>query len=77
MNFVSEYVSGGYYLARKSKRAEYMSPESIPDKVLSASTCICQFFPDVWAIEWTSLSPDERSKKAASVGIPQPTFRRS
>jgi hypothetical protein len=53
----SEYVSGGYYVAR------------LPRQVLSASPCICEFFPDVWAIEWTSESVDGRSKQAAAFGI--------
>ena len=47
-------VSGGFYVARLSSRAEYMLPELIPDKVLSAFRCSCEFFPDAWAIEWTS-----------------------
>jgi hypothetical protein len=66
---VSEYLSGGYYVTRLSEHAEYMSPELIPDKVLSASGCICQFFPDDWAIEWTSESADDRSNQAAAFGI--------
>ncbi|HSB13750.1 MAG TPA: hypothetical protein VLE22_04780 [Bryobacteraceae bacterium] len=66
---VSEYVSGGYYVTRLSRHAEYMSPELIPDKVISASGCICEFFPDDWAIEWTSESVDDRSRQAAALGI--------
>jgi len=42
----AEYVSGGYRLARVSKRAEYMSPQLLPDNILSACDCICDFFPD-------------------------------
>jgi hypothetical protein len=64
-----EYFSGGYYLARRAKRESYMSPELIPPEVLSGSVCICDFFPDDWAIEWVSLSDEERLKAAASFGI--------
>lgn len=65
----AEYVSGGYYLARRSKRGSYMSPELIPEEVLSGSGCICDFFPDDWAIEWASVSNEERLKAAVSFGI--------
>jgi hypothetical protein len=41
----------------------------IPDKVLSASHCICRFFPDAWAIEWTSENVEEKLKKASAFGV--------
>jgi hypothetical protein len=69
---VSEYVCGGYYLARPSERAGSYSPELIPDKVLSASGCLSDFFPDVWAIEWSSESAETRSKQAAAFGADLP-----
>lgn len=53
-----EYVSGGYYLARVGKRG----------RQISASSCICDFFPDAWAIEWSS-SPEERRREAEAFGI--------
>jgi hypothetical protein len=46
-----------------------MSPDLIPGKVLSASGCICDSFPDDWAIEWASVSNEERSNAAAAFGI--------
>jgi hypothetical protein len=64
-----EYLSAGYYLARPSRRAEYMSPELIPEQVLSASGCICEFFPDDWAIEWASVSNEQRLRAARLFGI--------
>jgi hypothetical protein len=53
---VSTYLSGGYYVARLSG-------------ILSASDCMCSFFPDTWAIKWSSDSVEDRSKKAAAFGI--------
>lgn len=64
-----EYVSGGFYVARLASRAEYMSPDLIPDRVVSASGCISQFFPDVWSIEWSSTGLEERRKQAFAFGI--------
>ena len=63
------YLSGGYYLALRSERGQYMSPELIPDRILSASGCICDSFPDDWAIQWASVVDEERLKAAASFGI--------
>ena len=63
------YLSAGYYVARRSERAAYMSSDLIPEKVLSASRCICDFFPDDWAIEWASVTNEERSKAASTFGI--------
>lgn len=65
----AEYISGGYYLTRRSTREAYMSPELVPEWVVSASGCICKFFPDDWSIDWTSDSPDERIREAAGFGI--------
>ena len=60
-------VSGGYYLTHRAARDR--SPELLPERLISASNCICQFFPDSWAIEWASESADERLRKAATFGI--------
>jgi len=49
-----------------------MSPDLLPERVLSGSPCICDFFPDDWTIEWTSTSADTRVKDAASFGISSP-----
>src|SRR5438128_129984 len=64
------FVSGGYYIARPSRRAPYMSADLIPEVVLSASPCICHFFPDDWAIDWTFAGAEERAEDAAAFGIP-------
>src|SRR4051812_7110341 len=69
-----EYVSGGYYLARLAKRAKYMSPELVPDQVVSASSMICDYFPNTWAIKWASNDAEDRSKKSAVFGILRTTF---
>ena|SRR5436305_14891985 len=48
-----------------------MPPELIPDQVLSASSMICGYFPDTWAIQWVSTDAENRLKKAAAFGISQ------
>lgn len=64
----SDYISGGYYLTRLGKRAEHMSPDLVPEGILSASG-ICECFPDTWAIEWASDDDQERTRRAAAFGI--------
>jgi hypothetical protein len=46
-----------------------MSADLIPEVVLSASPCICDFFPAEWAIDWTSARPEERTIRAAAFRI--------
>lgn len=64
-----EYISGGYYLTRRVPRRGNMRPELMPEQVLSASGCVCDFFPNTWAIEWTTDSVEARSAQAAQFGI--------
>jgi hypothetical protein len=65
----SDYVSGGYYLTRFSARAACMSPELLPDRILSASRCIGKFFPNTWCIEWCRSTDEERIEAASAFGI--------
>src|SRR5690349_14447562 len=66
---LSEYVSGGYFVALATERPSYMNADLLPPRIVSASQCICRFFPDSWAIEWASDSPEERAEAAAAFGI--------
>jgi hypothetical protein len=54
-------ISGGYYLARRSA-------------TVSASGCRSVFFPDAWAIEWTSVGDEERSRRATEFGVGSDAF---
>lgn len=37
--------SGGYLLIERTKRADYMDEQRIPEVVQSASACICEQHP--------------------------------
>lgn len=52
----AEYIAAGYYLALR-------------ERTLSASGCLSRFFPDEWAIGWTSKKVVERRRAAAAFGI--------
>ena len=41
----------------------------LPELLLSASSCICDFFPDSWTIDWGSAGTEQRARKAAKPGI--------
>src|SRR5262245_15123043 len=68
---VNEYVSGGYYLTRLGKRERCMSPDLIPDHLLSASTVICGCFPASWTVSWWPDDQGERLQRPSAFGISQ------
>ena len=55
-----EFVSGGYFLVRGTRRADSMSP-ALPSTLWSRSTCVCDTLPHSWAFPWARPSPDELS----------------
>lgn len=62
-------VFGGYFVTKPVPRPEYVSSHLLPARILSLSDCICDFIPDVWAIDWTRVSPEDRMAAANKVGI--------
>lgn len=64
-----DYLFGGYLVTRRVARPESMSAELLPPRLLTASSCIAGFVPDVWALGWTGVADDERERAAAAVGI--------
>ena len=60
---------GGYFLTRSVERPEYVSGDLLPPRLLSLSDCICDFVPDLWAIEWANTPAADRATKAGSHGI--------
>src|SRR5216683_148421 len=68
---LSDFVAGGYFLARWSERQPWMSSQLLPERILSGCGHICTFFPDVWAIDWTAGVPTERGAAASAFRIPE------
>jgi hypothetical protein len=64
-----DYRFGGYLVTRPVERGALMSAELLPGRLLTASACIARFVPDVWSLEWTTVSAEERRRAAAEVGI--------
>lgn len=65
----SDYRSGGYLIARIAERAAGRSADLLPERLLSASTCICPRVPDSWALRWVNITDDERLGAASAFGI--------
>ena len=63
-------LSAGFLLVKPVGRPPYVSPELVPDNVVSASDCICPQFPGPYAISWCSTSDADREDLLAAVGIP-------
>ncbi|MGH9887096.1 MAG: hypothetical protein ACREBE_16340 [bacterium] len=51
-----------------------MSAELLPDQLLTASACIGNFVPDVWSLDWTNISDEERQAAGAALGLAPATL---
>lgn len=68
---INDYISGGYFITKLTKRPEYMSPQLLPDLIVSASDCIVDIFPNFWAISWAGgITNEERKQQANKFGLP-------
>jgi hypothetical protein len=66
---LSDYMLGGVFVTRPVLRPDYSHSDLLPDNIVSLSSCICQFFPATWSIEWTSDDYESRAKSASVFGI--------
>lgn len=67
-------VCGGYFITKAVERPAYVSSGLLPPRIVSLSECICDCVPDMWAIEWTGVSPEERTAKASKADIDAATL---
>lgn len=70
------YISGGYMILLPAQREEWMDQELLPRTLISASGCICETIPDVWALSTSKESWKERKQIAAPFGVPARKVRR-
>jgi len=66
---ISDYVSGGFYITKFVERPAYVSQDLLPPRILSLSSCICPFVPDLWAIGWVNATHEERLEDAQKFGL--------
>jgi hypothetical protein len=65
---------GGYFITKAVARPAYVSSGLLPPRIVSLSECMCDCVPDIWAIEWTGVSPEDRTAKASKAGIAAATL---
>ena len=68
-NQENDFVSAGFFVSKRVPRQAYMSSALLPEKLISASHCIGNFIPDLWAIEWVNESQESRAENAEAFGI--------
>jgi hypothetical protein len=67
---LSELVSGGFYVTRLLTRPDGLQHEApLPEQLLTLSSCLTEFLPAEWALEWSSCSPAERVEAIEKLGI--------
>jgi hypothetical protein len=64
-----DLVSGGYFVARRTRRTSHMNPALLPERILTASACLVGLVPDTWALGWTHEGNEERRKAAVQFGL--------
>jgi hypothetical protein len=64
-----DVVSGGFYVVLLAPRPTGRGEAWLPERILTMSPCLTQFFPDAWAIEWVAQSNAERLASAAKFGL--------
>ena len=71
MNLGTErFIATGYLLLREAPRPSSSSQELLPERILSASTCISPQFPGTYSIEWAAGTEAERSAAFDKIGLP-------
>ncbi len=70
------HAAGGYFVTRSTERPEQMAADLLPARLLSLSGCICDFIPDVWAIEWTNVEPQDRVAEASKFNVSSSKLQR-
>jgi len=64
LNYLNQnFYLGGYYIVKSTLRADYMNSNVLHHSVLSASRCICNFYPDIDVIWSESKKKKETYRK--------------
>lgn len=71
---LSDYVLAGVFITKAVPRADFGGSDLLPSCMVSLSSCISNFFPDTWAIEWSSDDIERRVKSSAIFGINENTL---
>jgi hypothetical protein len=64
-----DMVAAGYIVTRRIQRPAYSDASLVPSRLITASECMADMFPSLWALRWTAFSEDERAVEAAKFGV--------
>jgi hypothetical protein len=73
-------ISGGFYVTRAISRPRWLGDTLLSERLVTISSCLTEFLPDLWAFDWTPFSDDERIAEVKKLGLPEeflPVLRRS
>jgi hypothetical protein len=73
-------ISGGFYVTRTISRPPGLGDILLPAHLITLTSCLTEFLPDLWALDWTSCSTDERVAAVKKLGLPEellPTLLKS
>lgn len=66
-NSNQEFYLGGYFIIKPTPRANWMNCNVLDEKILSASSCICDFYPDINVFWNKSQKVKESYKKTLEI----------
>jgi hypothetical protein len=64
-------VGGGVFVVRILDRPAGLGDKTLPERLLTLSSCLTEFFPDAWAVEWASCSQADRTAAALKLDLSQ------
>ncbi len=64
-------VSRGFYVTRTISTPAGLGDVLLPTRLITLSSCLTEFLPDHWALDWTSCSTDERIAAVKKLGVPE------
>ncbi len=63
-------IGAGYLLMKPVRRDDFRSPDLLPTRLLSASSCIGRHFPGTYAISWCQDDDASRARCFDEIGLP-------
>jgi hypothetical protein len=66
------FYFGGYYIIKPTTRSDWMNEDVLHEIILSASRCICDFFPDIDVV-W-SKSKKKKEEYMKTLGLDSHTY---
>lgn len=66
---LTNYISAGYFISVPVARPGFVDSKLMPERFLSLSGCLSDFFPGAWILEWCGTGEPERTRIATNLGM--------